>query len=160
MCKKTKTKQNMNKASQRAGTRSHKEQPTPEPPITKTRLFKFHLQKLKIFGLKNSDIFHISAQNIDCRYSLEPPRWGGSNEYPRSMFLSRNKKTTKTNKQTNKQKNKQTNKKNPKKTNKPPPPKKNKTKKNNLFYCKRWNPCIFVMNKNDIFTCERIWYFH
>ena len=32
---------------------------------------------------KNSDIFHISAQNIDCGYSLEPP-----------MFLSRNKKNT------------------------------------------------------------------
>ena len=27
---------------------------------------KLHLQKLKIFRLKNSDIFHISAQNIDC----------------------------------------------------------------------------------------------
>ena len=53
---------------------------------------KFHLQKLKNFQMKNSDIFHISAQNIDCRYSLEPPRWGGSNEYPQSMFLSRNKK--------------------------------------------------------------------
>ena len=36
--------------------------------------------------MKNSDIFHISAQNIDCGYSLEPPRWGGSNEYPQSMF--------------------------------------------------------------------------
>ena len=34
--------------------------------------------------MKNSDIFHISAQNIDRR--------GGSNEYPQSMFLSRNKK--------------------------------------------------------------------
>ena len=53
---------------------------------------KFHLQKLKIFQIKNSDIFHISAQNIDCGYSLEPPRRGGSNEYPQSMFLSRNKK--------------------------------------------------------------------
>ena len=44
--------------------------------------------------MKNSDSFHISAQNIDCgyRYSLELPRWGGSNEYPQSMFLSRNKK--------------------------------------------------------------------
>ena len=40
--------------------------------------------------MKNSDIFHISAQNIDCGYSLEPPRRGGSNEYP--MFFSRNKK--------------------------------------------------------------------
>ena len=25
-------------------------------------------------------------KNIDCRYSLEPPRWGGSNVYPQSMF--------------------------------------------------------------------------
>ena len=41
---------------------------------------------------KNSDIFHISAQNIDCGYSLEPPRRGGSNEYPQAMFLRRNKK--------------------------------------------------------------------
>ena len=37
---------------------------------------------------KNSDIFHISAQNVDCGYSLEPPRRGGSNEYPQSMFLA------------------------------------------------------------------------
>ena len=36
--------------------------------------------------MKNSDIFHISAQNIDYRYLLEPPQWGGSNEYPQSMF--------------------------------------------------------------------------
>ena len=41
---------------------------------------------------KNSDIFHISDQKIDCGYSLEPPCWGGSNEYPQSMFSSRNKK--------------------------------------------------------------------
>ena len=38
------------------------------------------------FQIKNSDIFHISAQNIDCVYSLEPPRQGGSNKYPHSMF--------------------------------------------------------------------------
>ena len=47
---------------------------------------------MEIFQIKKSDIFHISAQNIDCGYSLEPPRRGGSNEYPQSMFLSRNKK--------------------------------------------------------------------
>ena len=41
-----------------------------------------------------SGSFHISAQNIDCGYLLEPPRRGGSNEYPQSMFLSRNKKNT------------------------------------------------------------------
>ena len=34
----------------------------------------------------------MSARNIDCGYSLEPPRRGGSNEYTQSMFLSRNKK--------------------------------------------------------------------
>ena len=34
----------------------------------------------------NSDMFHISAQNIDYGYSLEPPWLGGSNEYPQSMF--------------------------------------------------------------------------
>ena len=28
----------------------------------------------------------MSAQNMDCGYSLEPPRRGGSNEYPQSMF--------------------------------------------------------------------------
>ena len=38
------------------------------------------------FKIKNSDIFHISTQNIDCGYSLEPPRRGGSNEYQQSMF--------------------------------------------------------------------------
>ena len=53
---------------------------------------KFHPQKTENFQIKNSDIFHISAQNIDCGYSLEPPRRGGSNEYPQSMFLCRNKK--------------------------------------------------------------------
>ena len=42
--------------------------------------------------IKNPNIFHISAQNIDCGYSLELPRRSSSNEYPQSMFLSRNKK--------------------------------------------------------------------
>ena len=63
--------------------------------ITKTCLFKYtenFTTKNEKNSDKNSDIFHISAQNIDCGYSLEPPRWGGSNEYPQSMFLSRNKK--------------------------------------------------------------------
>ena len=42
--------------------------------------------------MKNSDIFHISAENNDCGYLLELPQWDGSNEYPQSMFLSRIKK--------------------------------------------------------------------
>ena len=48
--------------------------------------------KNESFQIKNSDTFHVSAQNIDCGYSLEPPHPGGSNEYPQSMFLSWNKK--------------------------------------------------------------------
>ena len=63
--------------------------------ITKTHLFKYiEISPLKTvsFQLKISDIFHISAQNIDCECSLKPPQRGGSNEYPQSMFLSINKK--------------------------------------------------------------------
>ena len=56
--------------------------------ITKTCLFKYH--KNGNYQIKRSDIFHISAQNIDFGYSLEPPRRGGSNEYPQSIILSRN----------------------------------------------------------------------
>ena len=38
------------------------------------------------FQIKSSDIFHMSAQNIDCGYSLKPPYRGGSNKYPQSMM--------------------------------------------------------------------------
>ena len=48
--------------------------------------------KKRNFNWKNFDIYHIFAQNIDCGYSLEPPRRGGSNEYPQSLFWSKNKK--------------------------------------------------------------------
>ena len=41
---------------------------------------------------KKYNIFLIFAQNIDCGYTLEPPHSGGSNEYPQSMFYSKNKK--------------------------------------------------------------------
>ena len=44
------------------------------------------------WGVLNFFQVYISAQNIDCGYSLEPPRRGGSNEYPQSMFLNKNKK--------------------------------------------------------------------
>ena len=42
--------------------------------------------------MEKNDILYIFAQNIDCGYTLEPPRpiepprRGGSNEYPQSMF--------------------------------------------------------------------------
>ena len=75
--------------------------PTPPPPVLHyslrkhayANIWKITPPKTENIQIKNSDIFLISAQNIDCGYSLEPPPRGGSNEYPLSMFLSRNKKT-------------------------------------------------------------------
>ena len=64
-------------------------------PITKTSLLKYienFTSKTESFQIKNSNMFYISAQNIDCGHSLEPHRRGGSNEYPHSMFLSNNNK--------------------------------------------------------------------
>ena len=59
--------------------------------ITKTRLYNvdplkphFFIVKLGFTGVYI--IFLISAQNINCGYSLEPPRRVGSNEYPQSMY--------------------------------------------------------------------------
>ena len=52
----------------------------------------FSSLKIENFQLKKFDIFLVFAQNIDCGYTLEPPRRGGSNEYPQSMFWSKNKK--------------------------------------------------------------------
>ena len=59
--------------------------------ITKPRLFNFdpikpHFYIVKLGFTRVYIIFLISAQNIDCGYALEPPRRGGSNEYPQSMF--------------------------------------------------------------------------
>ena len=53
-----------------------------------SNILKFLPPKNENFQMKNSDNFHISAQNIDCEYSLEPPRRGGSNEYPQSIVLA------------------------------------------------------------------------
>ena len=60
--------------------------------ITKTYLYNFdplkpHFYIIKL-GFTRVYIFLISAQNIDYGYSLEPPRRGGSNEYPQSMFCA------------------------------------------------------------------------
>ena len=59
--------------------------------MTKICLYNFDLLKPHFYIVKLGFtgvyiIFLISAQNIDCGYSLEPPRRGGSNEYPQSMF--------------------------------------------------------------------------
>ena len=59
-------------------------------PIQYTEIFQGC--KNDNFQIKNCGIFSIFAQNIDCGYTLEPPQWGRSNEYPQSMFQSKNKK--------------------------------------------------------------------
>ena len=51
----------------------------------------FNVVKKENFQQKFFDIFLIFAPK-HCGYSLEPPRRGGSNEYPQSMFWSKNKK--------------------------------------------------------------------
>ena len=48
--------------------------------------------KTENFQIKILIFFIFLLKSIDCGYSLDPPRQGGSNEYPQSMFLSRNKK--------------------------------------------------------------------
>ena len=52
----------------------------------------FHGCKNDYFQMKNYSIFLIFAQNIDRGNTLEPPKLGGSNEYPQSMFRSKNMK--------------------------------------------------------------------
>ena len=59
--------------------------------ITKTYLYNFDTLKPHFYIVKLGFtgiyiVFLNSAQNIDFGYSLEPPRRGGSNEYPKSMF--------------------------------------------------------------------------
>ena len=57
--------------------------------ITKTCLYNFdplepHFYIVKL-GFTGVYIIFL-LKNIDCGYSLEPPRRGGSNVYPQSMF--------------------------------------------------------------------------
>ena len=54
---------------------------------TPIQIYRILPPKTEHFQIKISHILHISAQNIDCGYSLEPPRRGGSNEYPQSIFF-------------------------------------------------------------------------
>ena len=53
----------------------------------KKRIFK-HIEN---FASKNWKFSEKFCSYIGCRYLLEPPWRGGSNEYPQFMFLSRNK---------------------------------------------------------------------
>ena len=59
--------------------------------ITKTCLYNFdplkpHFYIVKLGFTGVYIIFLISAQKHRLWYSLEPPRRGGSNEYPQSVF--------------------------------------------------------------------------
>ena len=63
--------------------------------ITKTYLYNFdppppqpHFYIVKLGFTRVYIIFLISARNIDCGYSLEPPRRGGSNEYGEAVLTS------------------------------------------------------------------------
>ena len=65
--------------------------------ITKIYLYNFdplkpHFYIVKLGFTGVNIIFLISAKNIYCGYPLEPPRWGGSNEYPQYIFSRRNMK--------------------------------------------------------------------
>ena len=51
-----------------------------------SNILKILPPKHENFQTKIVIVFHISAQNIDCGYSLELPQRGGSNEYPQYMF--------------------------------------------------------------------------
>ena len=66
-------------------------QPKKMALITRTCLYNvdplephFYIVKLGFTGVYI--IFLFLLKNIDCGYSLEPPRQGSSNEYPQSMF--------------------------------------------------------------------------
>ena len=50
----------------------------------KTLIPHFYIVKLGFPGYTLFFLFLL--KNIDCGYSLEPPRRGGSNEYPQSLF--------------------------------------------------------------------------
>ena len=84
--KKNKTKQNYD--PDKSQNWSRPDQTTYLIPLRKhtySNILKISLPKTESFH-KNSGIFHISAQNKDCQYSLELPCWSGSNKYPQSMF--------------------------------------------------------------------------
>ena len=59
--------------------------------IMKAYLYNFDPLKPQFYNVKLGFIgvyiiFLFLLKKIDCGYSLEPPRRGGSNEYPQSMF--------------------------------------------------------------------------
>ena len=57
-----------------------------------TEIFFSDAKIVNFVGKKNRYFFIFLLKNINCGYTLEPPRRGGSNEYPQSMFWIENKK--------------------------------------------------------------------
>ena len=56
---------------------------------------KPHFYRVKL-GYAGVYLFFLFLfQNLDCGYSLEPPRRGGSNVYPQSMFWAKIRKISK-----------------------------------------------------------------
>ena len=53
----------------------------------------FYIAKLGYAGVYLFFLFLL--QNMDCGYSLEPPRWGGSDVCPQSMFWAKIRKISK-----------------------------------------------------------------
>ena len=71
--------------------RAGKKKKTKKKHITKTYLYNFdplkpHFYTVKLGFTGVYIILLFLLKNIDCGYSLELPRRGGSNEYPQSMF--------------------------------------------------------------------------
>ena len=61
-----------NKVSIKKKLKETKEKKTTHYENTPIQIYRiFHLQNIKLFRYKNADIFYLSAQNIDCWYSLE-----------------------------------------------------------------------------------------
>ena len=96
MCRKAKNKsENVSYLKRNGGNSDVYPVPLKISPLGKhiySNILKILPPKNENFQIKNADGFHISVQNIDCGYSLEPPRRAGANKYPQSMFLSRYKK--------------------------------------------------------------------
>ena len=68
---------------------------TTKDNITKTGLYKFdplkpHFYTVELGFTGYTLIFLFLLKNIDCGYSLKPPRRGNSNKYPQSMGLRLN----------------------------------------------------------------------
>ena len=51
-----------------------------------SNILKVSQPKKDNFYIKHSDMFHTSAQKIDCGDPFELPHRGGSNEFPQSVF--------------------------------------------------------------------------